>query len=132
MSSKKAAATLSNTAKQLIASQGGPLPPSSTQEHSRLLRLLNDIHARSAIKSSQNALLTLATGAFVTLNSPTALRTLWDWSGKTRSDALLMRESALKSISFIGIAKVINNLAVLHECFEKSGVQASLPTKSRR
>lgn len=132
MTGKKAAATLSNAAKQIIASKGGPLPQSGKEEHSRLVRLLNDIHARSSIKSSRTALLTLATGTFVTLNSPSALRSLWEWSGKSRSDALLMRESALKSISFIGIAKVINNLAVLHECFTKSGIQDSLPSKSRR
>lgn len=132
MLNKKAAVLLSDAAKRLIASRGGPLVAASSDEHARLVRLLNDLHARSSIRASRSALLTLATGTFVTLNSPSALRSLWDWSAKDGSDALLMRESALKSISFIGIAKVINNLAVLHECFKKSGVQASLPTKSRR
>lgn len=132
MSRRTAAVVLSDNAKRLIASRGGPLAPSSGNEHARLSRLLNDLQAQSSLKSSRNALLTLATGTFVTLNSPSALRSLWAWSGKTRNDALLMRESALKSVSFIGIAKVINNLAVLQQCFEESGVQGSLPTKSRR
>lgn len=120
---------LSSTVKSLIGSRGSPLPPAG-QEAARLHRLLTELHDRSSLRTSHNALLTLAAGTFITLNSPSALKSLWQWSGKTKEDALVLREAGLKSISFIGIPKVINNLGVLHECFKADGLE--LPTKERR
>lgn len=121
--------TLSSTIKHLIASKGNALAPTA-QESARLHRLLDSLHERSSLKSSRNALLTLATGTLITLNSPSALRSLWQWSERTPKDALVMREAGLKSISFIGIPKVINNLGVLQECFKADALD--LPTKTRR
>lgn len=68
----------------------------------------------------------------MTLNAPFALQQLWQWTSQTPQDAELLREAGLKCISFIGIAKVINNLGVLQECFAKDGVQEKLSSSSRR
>lgn len=68
----------------------------------------------------------------MTLNAPFALQQLWQWTSQTPQDAELLREAGLKCISFIGIAKVINNLGVLQECFANDGVQEKLSSSSRR
>lgn len=146
--SRSANVVLSPAVKKLIGSRGAPVPAPATGELAagrQLGVLLDRLQAQTgggggssnngAGASSplpRSVLLTLATGTFVTLNSPSALRGLWQWSGKQASDAALMREAGLKCISFIGIAKVINNLGVLHDCFAKDGVQAQLSADSRR
>lgn len=141
--SGSAGVALSPAVKKLIAARGAPVPAPATGElaASRQLGVLLDrLQAQTSSRGSdglssplpRSVLLTLATGTFVTLNSPSALRGLWQWSGKQAADATLMREAGLKCISFIGIAKVINNLGVLHDCFVKDGVQAQLSADSRR
>ena len=123
---------LSNTVKQLISLRGAALAPSSSSEEVRLASLLDQLHGSSSISSSKSTLLTLATGTFFSLNSPSALQTVWRWSDGSVKDAAILREAGLKSVSFIGLAKVINNLAVLNQAFVESGVQRDLPEKSRR
>lgn len=84
--------------------------------------------------------LSLATAAVVTLNSPESLRALYVHVVNSTmpvhervARALLMREVGLKCIGFIGIPKVINNLAALRKVVETDAqVIEHLPTTSRR
>ncbi|CAO1619066.1 unnamed protein product [Parajaminaea phylloscopi] len=95
--------------------------------------------------------LSIATATMVTLNSPSSLATLHRFatgSGTFQSDpsglpalnlqqrldrALLMREVGLKCIGFVGIPKVINNLAALRKAVDEDKELASaLPTAPRR
>jgi hypothetical protein len=122
---------LSAPVKSLISLRGSALGTSSAS-HARLLSLLDHLHASSGLSSSNTTLLTLGAGTFFALNSPAGLRTLWSWSGKAKSSATLLLEAGLKSISFIGIAKVINNLGVLSQAIQEDGVLADLPKDARR
>lgn len=131
MASKKSSVNLSNAVKQLIASRGPPVTPSAGYNAARIRQVLDELQKKTPL-SSTSALQTLATGALVTLNAPFALQQLWQWTSRTPRDAELLREAGLKCISFIGIAKVINNLGVLQECFARDGVQEQLSTSARR
>ena len=131
MASKKSAVTLSNAVKQLIASRGPPVSPAAGYNPASIRKVLDELQQKSPL-SSTSVLQTLATGALVTLNAPFALQQLWQWTPRTPQDAELLREAGLKCISFIGIAKVINNLGVLQECFAKDGVHEKLSTSARR
>ena len=126
----KAKVALSAAAKQLIALRGAPASSQCSQD--KLTKLLDSLHSASQIQTSRNALLTLATGTLFAINAPQALRDLWQWTGKTPAEATLMRESGLKCISFIGIASVINNLGVLHECITRDNVSDKLGKQPRR
>ncbi|KAK0545573.1 hypothetical protein OC846_004894 [Tilletia horrida] len=85
--------------------------------------------------------LSVATATLLTLNSPSGLQALHRTAVPTslalqqRTDrASLMREVGLKCIGFIGIPKVINNLAALRAAVEESDSElaAALPTEPRR
>lgn len=131
MASKKSSVNLSNAVKQLIASRGPPVSPTAGYNPASFRKVLDKLQQETPL-SSTSVLQTLATGALVTLNAPFALQQLWQWTSKSPKDAELLREAGLKCISFIGIAKVINNLGVLQECFQKDGIQEQLSTSSRR
>jgi hypothetical protein len=131
MASKKLSVGLSNTVKQLIANRGGPVVPAAGYSSAKIRQVLDEIHEKSSL-SSKAALKTLATGTLITLNAPFALQQLWQWTSKTPQDAVILREAGLKCISFIGIAKVINNLGVLSQCFETDGVHNKLTGRPRR
>ncbi|CDS82321.1 uncharacterized protein SPSC_03140 [Sporisorium scitamineum] len=83
----------------------------------------------------------IATATLFTLNNPGSLQALHRFAaGSNTGDlehrtnvALLMRETGLKCIGFIGIPKAINNLAALRKAVEEDAelVQA-LPTQPRR
>lgn len=85
--------------------------------------------------------LSIATATLFTLNNPGSLQALHRFAaGDKKMDlehrknvALLMRETGLKCIGFIGIPKVINNLAAVRKAVEEDQelVQA-LPTEPRR
>ncbi|CAO1629585.1 unnamed protein product [Sympodiomycopsis kandeliae] len=86
--------------------------------------------------------LSIATATIITLNSPTSLASLHRYavtSSESRSlvqrldRAQLMREVGLKCIGFIGIPKVINNLAALRKAVdEDEELSKALPTEPRR
>lgn len=84
--------------------------------------------------------LSIATATLVTLNSPGSLASLHRFAAgsslqlQDRLDrAQLMREVGLKCIGFIGIPKVINNLAALRKAVDEDQELASaLPTEPRR
>jgi len=83
----------------------------------------------------------IATATLFTLNNPGSLQALHRHAaGDKGTDlehrtnvALLMRETGLKCIGFIGIPKVINNLAALRKAVEEDEeLVKSLPTEPRR
>lgn len=83
--------------------------------------------------------LSLATATVVTLNSPGSLATLHRVAVHTlgaddaAARAALMREVGLKCIGFIGIPKVINNLAALRAAVEADpDIVSRLDTRPRR
>ncbi|KAN0064028.1 hypothetical protein ACQY0O_003634 [Thecaphora frezii] len=85
--------------------------------------------------------LSLATATILTLNNPGSLQSLHRVATRDlandleqRKDrALLMREVGLKCIGFIGIPKVINNLAALRKAVEEDAdLVKALPTETRR
>lgn len=131
MASKKSSLSLANAVKQLIAQRGGPVSPQAGITGDRIRSELDKLQKQTPL-SSTSALKTLAIGTFITLNSPFALQQLWQWTSRSAQDAELLREAGLKCISFIGIAKVINNLGILHDCFVKEGLELELNKKSRR
>ncbi|ORY35061.1 hypothetical protein BCR39DRAFT_516451 [Naematelia encephala] len=82
--------------------------------------------------------LTLGTAGIMTVNSPDSLCALWDFASARRDnqegkirDALIMRETGLKCISFNGIPRTINNLGALHTHQTKEFTD-HLPTTSYR
>lgn len=85
--------------------------------------------------------ISIATATLFTLNNPGSLHALHQFAAGSKTEdlehrtnvALLMRETGLKCIGFIGIPKVINNLAALRKVVEEDDqlVQA-LPTQPRR
>lgn len=86
-----------------------------------------------------NALLT-QTATLVSLNSPASLQALHKHSVPTALEisqrverACLMREVGLKCIGFIGIPKVINQLAALRNAVEEDKeLKNALPKEPRR
>ncbi|EPQ28106.1 uncharacterized protein PFL1_04433 [Pseudozyma flocculosa PF-1] len=85
--------------------------------------------------------LSVATATILTLNNPgslqslhrVAMRDLANDLEARKSRALLMREIGLKCIGFIGIPKVINNLAALRKAVDQDPELAqALPTETRR
>lgn len=83
----------------------------------------------------------IATATLFTLNNPGSLQALHRFAaGEQSADpehktnvALLMRETGLKCIGFIGIPKVINNLAALRKAVEEDAeLVKALPTEPRR
>ncbi len=81
------------------------------------------------------------TATMFTLNSPGSLQSLHRYAAPAGSmplqerlnRACLMREVGLKCIGFIGIPKVINNLAAVRAAVEEDQELAfALPTEPRR
>lgn len=84
--------------------------------------------------------LSLTTASLFTLDSPGALQALHRFSApaslaveERTARAALVREVGLKCIGFVGIPKVINNLAALRKAVEEDAeLVANLPKESRR
>ena len=83
----------------------------------------------------------IATATLFTLNNPGSLQALHKFAAGAQTGDLehrtnvaqLMRETGLKCIGFIGIPKVINNLAALRKAVEEdSELVKALPTQPRR
>ncbi|GAA97871.1 uncharacterized protein L969DRAFT_96252 [Mixia osmundae IAM 14324] len=138
------ASRLSSTVQRLIKNAHyDPLPgPSAAIFHEQFSRISREAHQK---QFGENAWLALTAAALVTLNSPNGLKHLWTYLKSHQTDgtrgrpsedeqirrAALMREAGLKSISFIGIAKVINNLGAMHSAFDDA-VKARLPEHPTR
>lgn len=83
--------------------------------------------------------ISIATATLFTLNNPGSLQALHKFAAKDadlehrKNVALLMRETGLKCIGFIGIPKVINNLAAVRKAVEEDQeLVKALPTEPRR
>ncbi|BGP18617.1 hypothetical protein JCM10213_006173 [Rhodosporidiobolus nylandii] len=137
-----ASVRLSPTLKTLISAphaQGGPLPAPSPAATARLFEDLatsGEAHGLGA-----RAWLTLGSAACVTLNSPASLCALYTFvasraSGEDAPEkrveyAAVMREVGLKTISFSGIPRAINNLGALraHLPEEVASQLSAAPTR---
>lgn len=118
-----------------------PAPKSLLQE--AFLGLRSDAESKGV---GWGEWLSIATATMVTLNSPSSLAALHHFAANGSSSsqakleldqrvqrALLMREVGLKCIGFVGIPKVINNLAALRKAVdEDSELSQALPTEPRR
>ncbi|KAK0545161.1 hypothetical protein OC844_007389 [Tilletia horrida] len=112
-------------------------PPSTDSLASLFSSVKSDAESRGV---GWGEWLSVATATLLTLNSPTGLQELHKTAVPTslalaqRTDrASLMREVGVKCIGFIGIPKVINNLAALRAVVdEDSELAQALPTEPRR
>ncbi|WVQ73745.1 hypothetical protein IAR50_003325 [Cryptococcus sp. DSM 104548] len=112
---------LSPAIKALLAAphaHGGPIP---APPRATINSLFDRIRSRGEAGGvGAPTWLTVSTGALVTTNSPDSVRALWDYASE-RSKGLeekveaagVMRETALKCISFSGIPRTINALTSL-------------------
>ncbi|XP_006460168.1 hypothetical protein AGABI2DRAFT_135421 [Agaricus bisporus var. bisporus H97] len=118
--------------------QSYPSPP---------LQKLNDAFTKTfrdaQLKKAETGWLVLTTCTLLTANRPSTVGHLYRYvtRGMEKNDhfhvqsavnkAALMRESALKSVIFVGVPRVILSLAALHEALDDE-VKQSLRTESRR
>lgn len=128
---------LSPALKQLIklpAARGAPTPAPAAPV---LQGLFDRVRQRGEAGGiGRDTWLSMNTSALFAINSPDALCALFDYA--TTADttdrvqaAAVMRESGLKSISFTGIPKVINNLNALRDHMPED-VKAGLSTQPLR
>lgn len=127
-----AALKLSPALKQLIklpAARGAPIPSPAAPQLNALFDRVRERGEKGGI--SRDTWLAMNTSALFAINSPDAVCGLFDYA--TQGDntkrkvnaAAIMRESGVKSISFTGIPKVINNLNALRDhipCEVKDGL----------
>ncbi|GAA5867795.1 hypothetical protein JCM8547_005239 [Rhodosporidiobolus lusitaniae] len=135
-----ASVRLSNALKSLIAAPhaaGGPLPAPPQVATTALFERLADEK-----RVGEATWLTIGTAALVTLNSPATLTALYSFAvGRLESQqakaeeavryAAIMREAGLKTISFSGIPRAINNLGALRAHLDPA-VAERLPTSPTR
>lgn len=67
-------------------------------------KLFDTIRSKAPPNLSRHAWLTLGTAALFTVNSPDAICQLWNYAGRNKEDAVVMREVGLKCISFNGVS----------------------------
>ncbi|KAF8974392.1 hypothetical protein BDZ97DRAFT_1935297 [Flammula alnicola] len=119
-----------------------PSPPLS-----QLNRVFTNTFRDARNKKAETGWLVATTCSLLTANRPSAVghlyrfvtRSTLDDNGKQHAldlpsavnKAALMRESALKSVIFIGVPRVILSLAALHEALDDE-VKAALRTQSKR
>ncbi|EST07823.1 hypothetical protein PSEUBRA_002939 [Kalmanozyma brasiliensis GHG001] len=134
-----ARASRSSASTQLPA--GRPAAPSPTPKLSAVAQHFASLQAEASSKGlGWGEWVSIATATLFTLNNPGSLAALHRFAAPTSADlahrtnvALLMRETGLKCIGFIGIPKVINNLAALRKAVEADAdLVKSLPTQPRR
>ncbi|OCF54407.1 hypothetical protein L486_07955 [Kwoniella mangroviensis CBS 10435] len=87
-------------------------------------KLFDSIRSNAPSDLSRHAWLTVGTAALLTVNSPEAICQLWDYAGRNKEDAGVMREVGLKCISFNGIPRTINGLGALREHLPEDVKQA--------
>ncbi|KAL9936710.1 hypothetical protein V8E36_004778 [Tilletia maclaganii] len=117
---------------------GPGAPPSNNSLASLFRSVSSDAESRGLAWAEW---LSVATATLLTLNSPRGLQELHKSAVPTSlalpdrtNRACLMREVGLKCIGFIGIPKVINNLAALRAAVEETDAElaGNLPTDTRR
>lgn len=81
-------------------------------------KLFDTIRSKAPPNLSRHAWLTLGTAALFTVNSPDAICQLWNYAGRNKEDAVVMREVGLKCISFNGVSidKVCHMTSKLISC----------------
>ncbi|KAI7939500.1 hypothetical protein MJO29_014236 [Puccinia striiformis f. sp. tritici] len=121
------ASKISPGLKQLLSLNGHPPSLQSAAFHRQLKGLLSDFHKTASEKElSSDSWTIFSTAALVSLNRPSAFEPFWaSLSSMSNQQSLLynanlVRETALKSISFIGIAKSINALNTFRSVIVKS------------
>ncbi|KLT44162.1 hypothetical protein CC85DRAFT_283951 [Cutaneotrichosporon oleaginosum] len=120
---------------KLPAARGSPTPAPALPV---LRGLFDRVRSRGEAGGiGRDTWLSMNTSALFAINSPDALCALYDYAvasdnvrGRVQA-AAVMRESGLKSISFTGIPKVINNLNALRDHMPED-VKAGLSTQSLR
>ncbi|WWC64301.1 uncharacterized protein I303_106911 [Kwoniella dejecticola CBS 10117] len=122
---------LSPSLKSLVNSPSSLPSPIPAPSIATTSKLFDSIRARAPSELSRNAWLTVGTAALLTVNSPEAICQLWDYAGRNKEDAGVMREVGLKCISFNGIPRTINGLGALRSHLPEV-VKQALPTKSYR
>ncbi|PWY98487.1 hypothetical protein BCV70DRAFT_32681 [Testicularia cyperi] len=136
------AARASRASPSVKLPEGRSANPSPTPKLSSVTKHFQGLEADAKQKGlGWGEWLSIATATLFTLNNPGSLQALHrfavangtsDLKQKTEM-ALLMRETGLKCIGFIGIPKVINNLAALRKAVEEDPeLVKSLPTEPRR
>ncbi|KAF7433222.1 hypothetical protein PC9H_005172 [Pleurotus ostreatus] len=134
---------LPSTLKQLLALRNPGTPPS--QSLPRLHELFKRTMRDAASRNAETGWLVLTTCSLLTANQPSAVGHLYRFitrsdpnNPSTRGDireavnkAALMRESALKSVIFVGVPRVILTLSALSEALDDD-VRNSLRTQSIR
>ncbi|ODO06170.1 hypothetical protein L198_01402 [Cryptococcus wingfieldii CBS 7118] len=117
--------------------QGGPIPapPRAT---------INSLFDRIRTRGEAGGVgaptwLTVSTGALVTTNSPDSVRALWDYAsersgglGEKVEAAGVIRETALKCISFSGIPRTINALTSLRAHLPEDVINELSTTPTRQ
>ncbi|TEB35498.1 hypothetical protein FA13DRAFT_1811198, partial [Coprinellus micaceus] len=119
-----------------------PSPPIS-QLNSLFAKTFQDARTRKA----ETGWLALTTTTLLSVNRPSAVGHLYRFATRSSlndadavkeidipsavNKAALMRESALKSVIFVGVPRVILSLAALHEALDEE-VKTALRTHSRR
>ncbi|EAU84256.2 hypothetical protein CC1G_01252 [Coprinopsis cinerea okayama7 len=139
------ATRLTPSLKQLLALRGPqPLPsPPLPQLNAIFSKTLRDAQHRRA----ETGWLVLTICSLLTVNRPSAVGHLYRFVTRDSllegsaartidvpsavNKAALMRESALKSVIFVGVPRVIQSLAALHEALDDE-VKQALRTSSRR
>ncbi|GAA6004004.1 hypothetical protein JCM10207_006507 [Rhodosporidiobolus poonsookiae] len=118
--------------------QGNPLPPPPAAAIRHAFNALSASAEHHGLR--EVTWLTLGTATLVTLNSPGGLTALYDHAAESRAGAgvekkaeyaAVMREVGLKTISFSGIPRAINNLGALRAHLDEE-VAARLSTDPTR
>ncbi|GAA6000540.1 uncharacterized protein JCM10292_000474 [Rhodotorula paludigena] len=134
---------LSSALKALIAAphaQGNAVPAPSLASTTKLFEGLRSSAEQNGL--GEATWLTLGSAALVTLNSPETLCQLYSFAAskldgqddkarRCATIAAVMREAGLKTISFSGIPRAINNLGALQSHLD-SDVASLLSTESTR
>ncbi|GAA6029135.1 hypothetical protein JCM8097_001616 [Rhodosporidiobolus ruineniae] len=138
-----ASVRLSQFLKSLIAAphaRGGPVSAPPQAVTTRLFERLASEGEKRGV--GEAGWLTLGTATLVTVNSPEALCALYSFAAKRAQGqkdeterkvryAAIMREVGLKTISFSGIPRAINNLGALRAHLEPE-IASALPTSPTR
>ncbi|PLW09623.1 hypothetical protein PCANC_24951 [Puccinia coronata f. sp. avenae] len=121
---------ISPALKQLLSIHAHPPSVQSPSFHQQLSALLAEFHrTASERKLTSDSWTIFSTAALVALNRPSAFEPFWASVRSTTDhtaalyNASLIRETALKSISFIGIAKSINALNAFRAVVEQANAE---------
>lgn len=138
-------AHLTPSIKHLLTLRNPKVLPSPSL--SKLSNVFTSTFADAQAKKAETGWLVLTTCSLLTLNRPSAVGHLYRFVTRSSlhdnvsprsvdlpsalNKAAIMRESALKSVIFVGVPRVILTLAALHEALDED-VKSILRTNSRR